>query len=245
MDHMAKELAVSLLERFLSPTSRLCVGISGVPGAGKTTLSKHIQFHVNALFAVSHTDTQDPVAIVIPLDGWHLTRSRLDTFPDPKLAHDRRGAHWTFDGNGYVSFLERLRRPISAVNVTAPSFSHSLKDPIIDDVVVQPHHRIVIIEGLYVFLAIEPWIKAAKSLDERWFVTVDPEKGKERLCRRHVETGVANDWEEAVWRADNNDIPNGAFIEANMLSPTRFITIDEDSDLTALGQVDSNISPDP
>ena len=166
------------------------------------------------------------MGIVVPLDGWHLTRSTLDTFPDPKLAHDRRGAHWTFDGdfiivilvkklaeivregNGYVSFIERLRMPISAEDVTAPSFSHSLKDPVFNDVVVRPQHRIVIVEGLYVFLGIDPWIKAARSLDERWFVTTDAKLGKQRLCKRHVETGVAADWEEAVWRADNNDIPS-------------------------------------
>lgn len=107
-----------------------------------------------------------------------------------------------------MSFIERLRRPISADDVTAPSFSHSLKDPIFDDVIVRPHHRIVIIEGLYVFLATDPWVEAASSLDERWFVTCDAQQGKQRLCRRHVETGVAADWEEALWRAENNDIPS-------------------------------------
>ena len=92
--------------------------------------------------------------------------------------------------------------------MTAPSFSHARKDPVFDDIVVRPQHRIVIIEGLYVFLGIEPWVRAANLLDERWFVTVDAQKGKQRLCTRHVETGVAADWEEAVWRADNNDIPS-------------------------------------
>lgn len=114
-------------------------------------------------------------------------------------------------GEGYVSFLERLRdTQVMLTNgiVTAPSFSHSLKDPVMDDVVIRPHHRIVIIEGLYVFLNIQPWIKAGRSLDERWFVRVDPVQGKERLCHRHVETGVAGSWEEAVWRAESNDIPS-------------------------------------
>lgn len=114
-------------------------------------------------------------------------------------------------GDGYVSFLERLRDPQAILDndiVTAPSFSHALKDPVMDDIAIHPHHRIVIIEGLYVFLDIEPWIKAGRSLDERWFLRVDPVQGKERLCQRHVETGVAGSWEEAVWRAENNDIPS-------------------------------------
>ena len=36
---------------------------------------------------------------MVPLDGWHLPRHTLDTFPDPKLAYDRRGSYWTFDGD--------------------------------------------------------------------------------------------------------------------------------------------------
>lgn len=110
--------------------------------------------------------------------------------------------------NGYVMFMERLRSPISAEEVTAPSFSHTLKDPVEDDIVVRPHHRIVIIEGLYAFLAIDPWHRAGQSLDERWFIAVDPALGRERLCKRHVETGVAETWAEAEWRAENNDIPS-------------------------------------
>ncbi|KAF8584953.1 P-loop containing nucleoside triphosphate hydrolase protein [Ramaria rubella] len=232
MDQVASELATYLLrqlnEQVLPLSSRLCVGISGAPGSGKTTLSARIQFHVNALYNASHPDPSVAVGIVVPLDGWHLPRSTLDQFPDPKLAHARRGAHWTFDAKGYVSFIERLRKPISAEDVMAPSFSHSLKDPVFDDVVIRPQHRIVIIEGLYVFLKIDPWVKAATSLHERWFLATDPEQGKQRLCKRHVETGVAANWEEAVWRADTNDIPNGTFVKDNMLNPTRWIWNIED-----------------
>ncbi|GJJ13837.1 hypothetical protein Clacol_008094 [Clathrus columnatus] len=214
MDHVALELAMYLLKRLKEQVK--------------------IEFHVNRLHKSSHPEAQNSVGIVVPLDGWHFPRSTLDTFPDPKLAYDRRGAHWTFNGGGYVSFVERLRDPQAMLDngiVTAPSFSHSLKDPVMDDIVIHPHHRIVIIEGLYVFLNIEPWIKAGRTLDERWFLRVDPVQGKERLCKRHVETGVAGSWEEAIWRAENNDIPNGKFIEANMLPPTREIPNKEDHDL--------------
>jgi len=166
---------------------------------------------------------------VVPLDGWHLPRSTLATFPDPKLARDRRGAHWTFDANGYVMFMERLRRSSPAEDeVAAPSFSHALGDPVEGDIVVRAHHRIVIIEGLYTFLAIDPWHRAGQSLDERWFIAVDPALGRERLCQRHVETGVAETWAEAEWRAENNDIPNGLFVQENMLTPDRVIANVED-----------------
>ncbi|KIJ45215.1 hypothetical protein M422DRAFT_59978 [Sphaerobolus stellatus SS14] len=218
MDDLVHELSVYLLERLKErvslPSSRLCVGISGAPGAGKP-------------------ERREAVATIVPLDGWHLTRSTLETFPDPQLARDRRGAHWTFDANGYVSFMERLRKSISTEDVMAPSFSHSLKDPVEDDIVIRPHHRIVIIEGLYVFLNIEPWSTAGSLLNERWFITIDADVGKERLCKRHVETGVAANWEEALWRAENNDIPNGVFIQEHMLPPTRVIKNIDDPNLVS------------
>lgn len=187
-----------------------------------------------------------PSAILVGLDGWHLTRAQLDTFPDPKIAHDRRGIHWTFDGPGYVAFVKALRQPFSHVSapvITAPSFDHALKDPSPEAITIHPEHRIVVIEGLYTFLSIDPWAEAGKMLDERWFVALDIEEATRRLVKRHVLTGVARDQEEAVWRATENDMPStlffrvffgifvltlsvledGRFVMANMLEPTRTI----------------------
>lgn len=128
--------------------------------------------------------------------------------PDPKLAYDRRGAHWTFDPQGYVSFIRRLREPISpdsTTAITAPSFDHALKDPCPDAVTILPEHRIIIIEGLYSFLSIPPWVTAGVLLDERWLVELDPEVAFNRLVKRHVTSGVAQDLEEARRRAVEND----------------------------------------
>lgn len=206
-------------------------------------------------------------AILVGLDGWHLTRAELDEFPDPKLAHDRRGAHWTFDGSGYASFVTALRVPLpeplpdtgdngigneqrskpqeggqrTMTSIFAPSFDHALKDPSPDAVQITPFHRIVVIEGLYAFLSIDPWKKAGEMLDERWFVEVDLEEATKRLVKRHVVTGVAKDLEEAVWRAETNDVPSmplcklycyctfltinldGRFVIENNLEPSRRI----------------------
>ncbi|KXN88580.1 hypothetical protein AN958_07099 [Leucoagaricus sp. SymC.cos] len=154
--------------------------------------------------------------------------------PDPKLAHDRRGAHWTFNGPSYVDFVRSLRQDITSSTsvIHAPSFDHAIKDPTPDAVAIQPHHRIVVIEGLYTFLSIDPWIEAGKLLDERWFVQIDTIKARERLVKRHVITGVAKDMEEAIWRADENDLPNGQFVIDSMLQPTRVISSVDDPSLT-------------
>ncbi|KAA1468339.1 P-loop containing nucleoside triphosphate hydrolase protein [Dentipellis sp. KUC8613] len=204
------------------PEARLLVGISGIPASGKSTLAELVVAHTNT--ALAESPDPDAHAILVGLDGWHLTRAQLDALPDPKLAHDRRGIHWTFDGPAYVSFVRALRaHPSSSTPITAPSFDHALKDPTPHAVTVRPADRVVVIEGLYTFLAIPPWGEAAALLDERWFVELEVEKARSRLVRRHVLSGVAADLEEAVWRADENDMPNGKFVIANMLEPTRII----------------------
>lgn len=159
----------------------------------------------------------DARCTLVGLDGWHLTRADLDAMDDPKLAHDRRGIHWTFDAQGYVSFVEELRTPISQLpadmpDITAPSFDHALKDPSPHAIRITPQHRIVIIEGLYTFLSIEPWCRAGSLLDERWYIELDSIEAAKRLVKRHVETGVARDLTEAQWRSDANDMPSMWFL---------------------------------
>jgi pantothenate kinase len=153
--------------------------------------------------------TNSPVAILVGLDGWHLTRDQLRAMVDPKLAFDRRGAHWTFDPISYYSFIKQLSEPISGSRIIkAPSFDHALKDPIPESIDILANHRIVIIEGLYVLLTEKGWKEAADLLDERWLIDVDVEEARRRLLKRHVITGVAADETEAVWRVDNNDMPS-------------------------------------
>ena len=54
-------------------------------------------------------------------------------------------------------------------------------------------------------LDLDPWRRAAAQMNERWWIQIDPERARTRLVKRHVQTGVAKDLDEAVWRAENND----------------------------------------
>lgn len=200
----------------ISSQTRFLVGISGVPASGKSTVAQLVTDYVNAKLSEStpvedSNSTSNPrkdVAVLIGLDGWHLTRAQLDALPDPKLAHDRRGAHWTFDGEAYVAFIHSLRHDASAEAIWAPSFSHELKDPTPGAVAVHPWHRLVVIEGLYTFLGITPWQVAAEMLDERWWLEIGDDDAEARLVARHVKSGVAKDFAEAMWRSKENDMPS-------------------------------------
>ena len=159
------------------------------------------------------TSLKNSKAILVGLDGWHLTRAQLDAMPDPKLAHDRRGSHWTFDAHSYVSFIRQLRDPLlpASTTITAPSFDHAVKDPCPHAISILPEHRIIVIEGLYTFLSLSPWVDAGRLLDERWLIELDPTAASNRLVKRHVKSGVAKDLEEAQWRAVENDTPSRLF----------------------------------
>ncbi|KAG6885507.1 hypothetical protein C0993_000757 [Termitomyces sp. T159_Od127] len=236
MDQETLKLARILVEKlakYALDVTQTGLGISGVPASGKSTFSELLTTHVNNLLTSAGYSSSS--ALLIGMDGWHLSRAQLDEFPDPKLAHDRRGSHWTFDALGYVSFIRSLRGPLTphTLVLTAPSFDHALKDPTYDDIIIRPYHRIVVIEGLYTLLSIPPWNEAGHLLDERWHLDVGIDECRQRLIKRHVATGVAKDIEEAIWRAEENDIPNGRFVIANMLKPTRSIRSIEDPFLLA------------
>jgi pantothenate kinase len=84
------------------------------------------------------------------MDGYHLSRAQLDAMPDPATAHARRGAEFTFDGEGFVQLVQHLKKePLTTDSTTvfAPSFDHATKDPKENDIAIEPTHRIVVLEG--------------------------------------------------------------------------------------------------
>jgi pantothenate kinase len=174
------------------------------------------------------------------MDGFHLTRAQLSAMPDPTFAHARRGAVFTFDGDGFLSLVQAVRQPIPSLaaassreggsggTIFAPGFDHAVKDPVEGSHAIEPHHRVVVFEGNYVVLDREPWSTAAGLMDERWFVAVDPETAKRRLVRRHVAAGIAADEAEAEDRANSNDLVNGETIVNDRLPVDEKIVSRED-----------------
>lgn len=74
-----------------------------MPGAGKTTLASELRDElVRGGLRVE----------VVPMDGYHYERRVLDTFPDPILAHQRRGAPFTFDANRFAKELREGKKAL-------------------------------------------------------------------------------------------------------------------------------------
>ncbi|KAG8418372.1 hypothetical protein J3459_005995 [Metarhizium acridum] len=162
------------------------------------------------------------------MDGFHFTRDALSAMPDPANAHARRGAAFTFDAAKFLTLIQKLREPISAQPILAPSFDHAVKDPKEDDIAVLPTHKIVILEGNYLALDKDVWRDAAALFDELWFVEVEFEVARKRLRERHVRAGIVKTIEEGDKRAVENDLVNGTEIMTQRLRVDEVVRSEED-----------------
>lgn len=214
-DAVIDRLSQLILHRrdHLDPSSRLLVGIAGIPGSGKSSLARHVSNRIESI--------RGPCCVTVSMDGWHYPRAVLDKMDDPETAYKRRGAAFTFDADAFVSFAQRLRQE-GMNELFAPSFSHADKDPIYNDIHINDSHKIVLIEGLYCCLNLEPWRRAAECWDLRWFIDTSPTIARDRLIRRHIESGICPDKISAAKRADANDLLNGEWILAHIYEPVSY-----------------------
>jgi pantothenate kinase len=189
------ERAAALVDR----PGRAVLGITGSPGAGKSTLAA-------ALLAALPPDAVGHV----PMDGFHLADVALERIG--RLA--AKGAPDTFDAGGYLALLRRLRAapadPTEDV-VYAPAFERDLEQPLAGAIAVAPAARLVLTEGNYLLLEQDRWPQVRAELDEVWFCAPDPDVRTARLVARHVEFGKAPDAAAAWVRAV--DLPNAEAVE--------------------------------
>jgi pantothenate kinase len=179
--------------RELAEHRRMLLGITGAPGAGKSTLA--------GLLAADVGES----AVVVPMDGFHLHDDELARLE----MSSRKGAPETFDVAGYVALLRRLRAETSTV-VYAPEFDRSRELSVAGAIAVRPSHRLVITEGNYLLLDAPGWQDVRPLLDEVWFVDAEDAVRRPRLVQRHVDHGkppeLARRWEET------SDQPNALLV---------------------------------
>lgn len=179
----------------LSARDRVLLGITGCPGAGKSTLA-------DAVTAVV------PSSAVLPMDGYHLLNDELVRLG----RRDRKGAPDTFDVDGYVTLLDRVRHQNDGEVLTAPRYDRAASAPVAEAITVGSDIALVITEGNYLLLDQPPWSAVRPLLDEVWFVEVDEAARIARLIARHVEFGKSP--EEASEWVMRSDEANAALIAA-------------------------------
>jgi pantothenate kinase len=199
---------------------RAVLGITGAPGAGKTTFAAAL---------VAALAPHPPPGLVaggwlahVPMDGFHLADVELTRLG----FRDRKGAPETFDALGYANLLRRLHEDADEM-IYAPGFERVIEQPIAGSIGVPRKTRLILTEGNYLLLHDDPrWSAVRPLLDEVWYVELDRTERLHRLIERHIVFGKAE--AAAITWATGTDERNARAIaatrdRADLIVPARLI----------------------
>ena len=180
-------------------SGRAVVGITGAPGAGKSTLAAELETALRR---------RGLLAGSVPMDGFHFSNAVLDELG----RHQRKGAPDTFDVDGYLAILDRVRQAApegEPREVLAPVYRRDLHEPVAAGTRVAGR-GIVVPEGHYLALNALGWEGARERIDLLIMVEVDEAELIRRLVARHMSFGRhradAGHWVRAV------DLPNARLV---------------------------------
>ncbi|MEX0847064.1 MAG: nucleoside/nucleotide kinase family protein [Ilumatobacteraceae bacterium] len=175
------------------------LGIAGPPGAGKSTLAERI------------VEAWGPTAQLLPMDGFHLANDELERLGRAA----RKGAPDTFDVEGYLSALRRVRA--RETDILVPRFNRDIEEPVAGAIRIAVTAEIVVTEGNYLLLDDGPWRTVRSLLDACWWADVPDDVRVERLVARHVHHGrspaTARAWVDTV------DEPNARLVATHRSRP--------------------------
>ncbi len=170
--------AVDRASALAASGERRLLGLVGPPGAGKSTLS--------AVLAERVGDRM----VVAGMDGFHLANAELIRLG----RRDRKGAPDTFDVDGYVTLLRRLRDQQQPLY--APRFDRDLEESIGSAVLIEPDIPLVVTEGNYLLFDEHGWDAIRPELDEVWYLQVDDVERRRRLVHRRLGHGDSHEHAE-------------------------------------------------
>ncbi|GGG23978.1 nucleoside/nucleotide kinase family protein [Rhodococcoides trifolii] len=188
---------------------RRILGLTGAPGAGKSTVAEQL---VTAL--------GPDVAVLVPMDGFHLANEVLIELG--RL--DRKGAHDTFDDGGYARLVAAIRaQRANDPVVYAPRFRREIEESIGSSIPVPSEVPLVVTEGNYLLLESGAWPSARSCIDEVWFLSPDTDIRHTRLVRRHEAYGKSP--EDASFWALGSDERNAQLIESTAVRADRIVRL--------------------
>ena len=186
---------------------RRVIAIAGSPASGKSTVAQDLA-------------AQIPNSAVLPMDGFHLDNAVLDA----RGLRARKGAPETFDADGFVSLVRSLQTPGV---IPVPTFDRSLDAVVPNGSEIAAECDTVLVEGNYLLLQRDPWDQLRSQWDLSVALDVPLPVLRERLINRWLSHGLTQ--EEAVKKAEGNDIPNAEIVvqiglEADLTYPNLYKT---------------------
>ncbi|MCX6453623.1 MAG: nucleoside/nucleotide kinase family protein [Actinobacteria bacterium] len=205
---MSVQLLVEEIASLLQGSKpRTMIGIVGKPGAGKSTVVTEIQ---------KQFSTED--VAIIPMDGYHLSNEELIRLG----RRERKGAPDTFDVEGFISLITRVRNEIDKDH-TFHIFHREIEASKADEGIVLQNTKVIVIEGNYLFSEEHNWSEVFPLLDQSWFIEIDDEIRMQRLITRHIKYGKtpqeAEDWSRG------SDEANAKFIAKTASRAERIIKL--------------------
>lgn len=202
----APELADRILQE-AKGKSRFLVALAGPPGAGKSTLADALCAELNS---------RGEQARSIPMDGFHLDNKILDQ----RDLRSRKGAPQTFDADGFVHMIGRLKSATG--DIAIPLFDREQDIAIAGADIVTQGDRFLVVEGNYLLLQSEPWAQLVGYWDLSVFLNPGARVIEYRLIKRWL--GLGRDAKTARQWVTDNDMPNAHTVlesstEADVLIP--------------------------
>jgi pantothenate kinase len=197
-DAVVRSLADELLAAVDASSGRFLLGITGPPSAGKSTLA-------GALAAAVGEGRGAEVAVVAPLDGFHLSNETLELLGLRSV----KGAPQTFDAAAFVALLRRLREE-PAATVLWPDFDRVAEVTLPKAIPIGPDARLVVTEGNYLLLDQPWWREVRQLLDEVWYVDAPRDLLRRRLIERQIAGGRSET--DAFQHVDESDLPDAELV---------------------------------
>ncbi len=180
-------------------SGRRLVALAGAPASGKSTMAEGLAAALDRAGATSQ---------VVPMDGFHLDNRLLSA----RGLLARKGAPETFDADGFVQLVRRLKEEREVVY---PLFDRARDIAIAGAGCVGPDCDVVVVEGNYLLFDADPWRGLAHMWDMSIRIAPPIEVLRDRLVARWIDHGLSA--QDALARAQGNDLENAAVIAAKTL----------------------------